>query len=180
MGFFYNFFNYISKYIIKIFIFFYFISGYDLIFLNDENILFNIYFLLVLLFIYNMTIYFQKFNWSNKFLLIREYYYKILLVKIFYLLYNFFLISNYNNYNNYMYYYKILYFFINSYLYSLTSNIYYFYFKLFLNELFKINVKMTSRIQKLKYNILLNIYYLVEIKNYFNKNHVVTQWGLDS
>lgn len=81
-------------------------SGYDLVFLNDENLLSIIF--LGLLFIIFINFYSHCLNFTKAiaYQVLQEYYYKLYLIKVFYLNYILYLASNYLSLWNYFRYYN--------------------------------------------------------------------------
>lgn len=119
----------------KIIFLFFCVSGYDLIFLNDENLLFNIFFFIIISLFLKFRSSLIELNKSNKLDLIKEYYYKFYLIKVFYLTYLNYLKYSFNIYNNYFMYYNYFINFIDNLVINFNKNIYTLYFKLFFNYL---------------------------------------------
>ena len=143
------------------------VSGYDLIFLNDENLLFNIFFFIIICLFLKFKDSLIKLNKNNKKNLIKEYYYKIYLIKVFYLTYLDFLKYNYNVYSNYYKYYNSFINLLSRLVINFNKNIYSLYFKYFFNYLNVQQNLVTFKYIELKYLILLNLYYITKILNFF-------------
>lgn len=156
----------------KIIFLFFCVSGYDLIFLNDENLLFNIFFFIIISLFLKFRSSLIALNKSNKIDLIKEYYYKFYLIKVFYLTYLNYLKYSFNIYNNYFMYYNYFMNFIDDLVINFNKNIYTLYFKLFFNYL-NIQYNLISfKYVELKYLNLLNLYYILKIIDFLKLDSI--------
>lgn len=156
--------------IFKIIFLFFCVSGYDLIFLNDENLLFNIFFFIIISLFIKFKNSLIELNKVNKIDLIKEYYYKFYLIKIFYLTYVDYLIYSFNVYDNYFKYYNYFFNFLSNIFINFNKNIYTLYFKLYFNYLNTQSNQSTFKYIELRYLTLLNLYYILKILNFFKKD----------
>ena len=141
-------------------------SGYDLTFLNDENLLFNIFFFIIIFFFLKFKSFLARLNKVNKIILIKEYYHKFYLIKAFYLTYVNYLIYSFNIYENYYKYYNYFLNYFSALCVNFNKNIYILYIKLFFNYLNIQNNLITFNYIELKYLTLLNLYYILKISNF--------------
>lgn len=153
--------------IFKIIFLFFCVSGYDLIFLNDENLLFNIFFFIIISLFIKFKNSLIELNKVNKITLIKEYYYKFYLIKIFYLTYVDYLIYSFNVYDNYYKYYNYFFNFLSNIFINFNKNIYTLYFKLYFNYLNTQSNQSIFKYIELRYLTLLNLYYILKILNFF-------------
>ena len=156
----------------KIIFLFFCVSGYDLIFLNDENLLFNIFFFIIISLFLKFRNSLIQLNKSNKIELIKEYYYKFYLIKVFYLTYLNFLKYSFNIYNNYYKYYNYFINYITKLVINFNKNIYSLYFKLFFNYLNTQQNLISFKYVEWKYLNLLNLYYILKIKNFLKLDSI--------
>lgn len=150
----------------KIIFLFFCVSGYDLIFLNDENLLFNIFFFIIISLFLKFKNSLIQLNKSNKIDLIKEYYYKFYLIKVFYLTYLNYLKYSFNIYNNYYIYYNYFINHITKLVINFNKNIFSLYFKLFFNYLNTQHNLTSFKYVEGKYLNLLNLYYILKITNF--------------
>jgi len=156
--------------IFKIIFLLFCVSGYDLIFLNDENLLFNIFFFIIISLFLKFKDSLIELNKVNKSTLIKEYYYKFYLIKAFYLTYVDYLIFSFNVYNNYYKYYNTFLNFLKNLFINFNKNVYSLYFKLFFNYLNSQNNLVLFKYIEFKSLTLLNLYYVLKILNFFKIN----------
>jgi len=156
----------------KIIFLFFCVSGYDLIFLNDENLLFNIFFFIIISLFLKFKNSLIDLNKSNKIDLIKEYYYKFYLIKVFYLTYLNFLKYSFNIYNNYYIYYNYFINYLIKLVINFNKNVYILYFKLFFNYLNAQHNLISFKYVEWKYLNLLNLYYILKIINFLKLDSI--------
>lgn len=149
-------------------IFVFYISGYDFICLNDENLLFSIVATITILIYYNYSNFIVLFHYNNKEVFIKEYYYKFYLIKTFYLIYINYLKYSFLTYNNYNNYYNYYYNYLKNLIVIFSKKNFALYFKFFFNYLNTYMNQTLFKFIELNFLIALNIYYLTNILKFLN------------